>query len=111
MAEFYPDFIRNLPQADVPVSGVDARMLQGDRGQAVFFTMEPGTEIPLHHHGDQWGVVLDGEMELTIAGQTRLYRRGDSYFIPAGTLHGARFPSRCCVFDLFADRERYKPRS
>ena len=24
MAEFYPDFIKNLPQADVPVAGVDA---------------------------------------------------------------------------------------
>jgi len=110
MADFYPPFIHNLPQADVPVSGVVAKMLQGDRGQAVFFEIEAGAEIPPHSHGDQWGVVLDGEMELTIGGETRRYRPGDSYFIPAGTVHGARFPTRVRVFDLFADAQRYQPR-
>ena len=111
MAEFYPPFIRSLPQADLSFPGIVAHMLQSDRGQAVFFTMEAGSEVPLHSHGDQWGVVLDGEMELTIAGQARRYRPGDSYFIPAGTIHGARFPVRTCVLDLFADLQRYKPRA
>ncbi len=110
MADFYPEFIVKLPEADLPFPGIVAHMLQGDRGQAVFFTMEPGTEVPPHSHGDQWGVVLDGEMELTIGGQTRRYRPGDSYFVPAGTIHGAKFPARTRVFDLFADVARYKPR-
>ena len=111
MADFYPDFILNLPEADVPMAGVVGKMLQGERGEAVFFTIEAGAEVPPHSHGDQWGVVLDGEMELTIGGQTRRYRPGDSYFIPAGTVHSARFPVRCRVFDLFADAQRYKPRT
>lgn len=111
MADFYPDFILKLPEPDVPVKGVVGKMLQGDRGQAVWFTIEAGAEIPPHSHGDQWGVVLDGEMELTIGGQTRRYRPGDSYFISAGTVHGAKFSQRCRVFDLFADVARYKPRA
>ena len=111
MADFYPPFIRNLPLADLSFPGIVAHMLQGDRGQAVFFEIEAGAEIPPHSHGDQWGVVLDGEMELTIGGETRRYRPGDSYFIPAGTVHGARFPTRVRVFDLFADAQRYQPRA
>jgi quercetin dioxygenase-like cupin family protein len=110
MGEFYPPFIRNLPQADVPLAGVVGKMLQGEHGLAVFFEIEQGAEIPPHSHGEQWGVVLDGDMELTIGGETRRYRPGDSYFIPAGTVHSARFPTRVRVFDLFADRERYNPR-
>jgi quercetin dioxygenase-like cupin family protein len=107
MKDFYPPIIDNLPIADIPVDGVDARLLQSDKGQLVFFDLPAGKEIPPHSHGEQWGCVLDGELELTIDGNTNIYRKGDTYHIPAGVVHGAKFLTQVKVLDLFADTDRY----
>ena len=48
-------------------------------------------------------------MELTIGGETRRYGPGDSYHIPAGVTHGARFLSHFRAIDVFADADRYQP--
>lgn len=82
-------------------------MVQSEHGQLVFFDIAETAQVPPHAHGAQWGVVLDGEMELTIGEGTRLYRRGDTYFIPAGVTHSARFKTRCKILDFFADPDRY----
>jgi len=76
--------------------------------QVVFFEIEPIGEVAPHSHGDQWGVVVEGEMDLTIDGVTRTYRRGDSYFIPAGVVHGATFRTRFRAIDVFGDIARYE---
>lgn len=105
---FYPDVIENLPEADIPMAGVRGKLLQSERGQVVFFEISATAKVPPHAHGAQWGVVLDGEMELTIDNDTRTYRKGDTYFIPAGVTHAATFKTRCRVLDFFADRDRYR---
>jgi len=107
MSNFYPELIEKLPQAVVPIEGVKARLLQSDHGQLVFFDIPQGAKVPQHAHGAQWGTVLDGEMTLTIGGEAKTYRKGDSYTIPAGVLHEATFATRCHIIDLFADTDRY----
>ena len=108
--EFYPAEISDLPEIDVSFAGVRGRLLQGPDQQLVFFDIEPIGEITPHTHGAQWGVVLDGEVELTIGEETRIYRKGDSYYIPTGVVHSARFFSRTRVIDFFAEPQRYKPK-
>ena len=107
----YPEMITRLPEADVPIPGVRAWISQGTEGQIVFFDIDPVDEIPPHSHGEQWGIVVEGEMELTIGGETRRYRAGDSYHIPAGVVHGAKFLSHFRALDVFADPDRYKAKS
>ena len=106
----YPEFIRNLPEADLPIDKVIGYLLQANHGQICFFDFEPDVEVPAHSHGDQWGVVLEGEMSLTIGGETKLRRTGDSYYIPAGVVHSAKFHQHCKVMDFFADKDRYQPK-
>jgi len=108
--ERWPELITGLPEADIPLDGVRGWISQADDHQIVFFDIEPIGEVPPHSHGAQWGIVVSGEMELTIDGRTRRYTPGDSYVIPAGAVHGARFLTRCRVIDVFADRDRWKPR-
>jgi quercetin dioxygenase-like cupin family protein len=105
----YPDIINNLPEAAVGFEGVRGWLSQGEDHQIVFFDIEPIGEISEHSHGAQWGIVIDGEMDLTIGGVTRTCRKGDSYFIPEGVLHSAVFKKRTLALDFFADRDRYKP--
>ena len=104
----YPDMIRGLPEIDIPLPGVRGWLLAGDGKQVVFFDIQPVGKVPPHSHCDQWGFVLEGEMALTIGDETRVYRRGDSYFIPEGTVHSAEFLSRVNVIDVFDSPDRYQ---
>lgn len=110
MSAPFPPIISSLPLADVPMPNVRGWLLQGDARQAVFFDLPPGSAVPEHAHGAQWGVVLEGELELTIGADTRVYRRGDSYLIAAGQPHSARCSAGARVLDLFEDPHRYRAR-
>jgi quercetin dioxygenase-like cupin family protein len=106
----YPELIENLPDVDLDVPGVKAKLLQADGMQMVFFEMDPIAQVPPHSHGDQWGVVIEGEVDLTVDGDTRRYKAGDTYTIPAGAVHSASFPVKSKLMDLFADPDRYRPK-
>ena len=106
----YPEMIESLPDIDIALAGVRGKLLQGTDRQVVFFEIEPIGAIPLHTHGAQWGIVVEGEMELTIGGETRTYRAGDSYYIPAGVAHGASFNTRFKAIDVFEEPDRYRKR-
>lgn len=108
MAFSYPDLIQNLPEIDIPIAGVVGKLLQGKGQQAVFFDIDPSAVVPAHKHSAQFGFMIDGEMDLTIGGETRRVKTGDSYFIPAGTTHSAKFLRRSFVMDLFDEPGRYR---
>jgi quercetin dioxygenase-like cupin family protein len=103
----YPEIITRLPEADIGFKGVRGWLSQGKDHQIVFFDIEPISEVTEHSHGAQWGIVVDGEMDLTIGGVTKTYKNGDSYVIPQGALHSAVFKKRSLVLDFFADKDRY----
>ena len=107
MTNFYPDLISGLPEADIPFEGVRGWLFQGEDHQVVFFEIDPIGEVAPHSHGDQWGTVFEGEMELTIGGETRTYRKGDRYYIPQGVVHSALFRTKTRVMDFFEDKDRY----
>jgi quercetin dioxygenase-like cupin family protein len=104
----YPPEIGALPEIDVPFPGVRGRLLQGTAQQLVFFDIDSFAEVKPHSHGAQWGIVVDGEVDLTVGGETRTYRKGDSYYIPSGVVHGARFKTQARVIDFFAEPDRYR---
>jgi len=107
----FPAFVRSLPEADLPFVGLHGWLLQSESGQILFNESDIEVSVPEHSHGNQWGVVIDGKVELTIGDQTRIYSRGDTYFIPAGAAHRARIYAGFRAVDYFADRDRYRPRS
>jgi quercetin dioxygenase-like cupin family protein len=108
----YPEVIIRLPEADIPFKGVKAWILQADQNQLVFFEFKPNADVPEHNHNyPQWGIVIEGKMELTINGKPRMCEKGTEYVIPAGAKHKARFFENTRVMDLFSERARYKPKS
>jgi quercetin dioxygenase-like cupin family protein len=107
----YPDMILDLPEIDTSLQGIRGWLLNNNTMSAVFFELEPIGKIPDHSHCAQWGMVLEGKMNLTINGETRLYTRGDRYYIPEGIIHSAEFLTRCYVIDYFADPNRYNIKS
>jgi quercetin dioxygenase-like cupin family protein len=105
----YPDVITSLPEADIQFKGVRAWILQGEETQLVFFVMEASAAVPEHTHGySQWGMVIDGDMDLIIDGKAMKCTKGTEYLIPAGAKHFARFHKRTRVVDFFSEKSRYK---
>lgn len=111
MKEGFPKVIRDLPEADIKFEGVRGWIAQGKNHQVVFFEIEPLSEVADHsHNSPQWGIVVEGSMELTIEGQNEVYEKGDEYFIPAQVKHSAKFLSKFRAIDFFAEQTRYKPK-
>ena len=105
----FPRFITDLPEADIQFKGVRAWISQGDNHQVIFFDIAASGMVTEHYHETpQWGVVVEGEMELVINGETKVYRKGNEYYIPARAEHSARFRSRCRTVDFFCEKDRYK---
>jgi len=52
--------------------------------------------------------MIEGKMELTINGETRICEKGDEYVIPAQAKHYAKFLTKSRVMDLFSEKNRYK---
>ena len=106
----FPQVIKNLPEADIKFLGVKGWIAQGANHQIVFFEIESIAQVSEHSHKAQWGIVVEGAMELTISGQTKVYRKGDDYFIPAQARHSARFLTNCRIIDFFDEKARYSPK-
>ena len=107
----FADLIRNLPEADIPVEGVRGWLLENDTHQVVFFDIDPIAVVPPHSHCAQWGILLEGEMTLTIGDKVHNFKKGDWYFVPEGVTHTATFQTRVNVIDIFDSGERYKPKA
>lgn len=106
----FPDFITRLPLADLPFPGLTGWILQGETSQLLFLEADAEVTVPEHAHAAQWGMVVAGTLELTVAGVNRTCRAGDSYVIPAGAPHRAVLRPGCRAIDFFADPARYRAR-
>ncbi len=104
-----PNLITDLPKADIPIEGLISHLLQCANHQIVFMSFENDVEVPEHSHESQWGVVLEGEIELTINGKTNLFGKGDTYFIPNVVIHSAKIKAGYKDLTLFNQKDRYKP--
>jgi quercetin dioxygenase-like cupin family protein len=104
---FFPDIITDLPEADIPIEGLKSKLFQGEQQQFIFMTFEKDAVVPEHSHEAQWGVVLDGEIELTIGSDTFTFRKGDTYFIPKNVVHSAKVKSGYKDLTLFDQKDRY----
>jgi len=108
----FPEVITSLPEADVQFKGIKAWIMQGEKQQLVFFEMEPSTLVPEHSHDyAQWGIMIEGKMELTIDGETRIVKKGDEYVILAQAKRYAEFPCKSRVVDFFSEKARYRPKA
>jgi quercetin dioxygenase-like cupin family protein len=103
----FPPPILNLPQADIPLTGATAYLSQTETQQILFMCFEQDVILNEHAHAAQWGIVLEGQIELTIAGVSGTYQRGDRYFIPAGVKHSGKIHAGYADITCFDQPDRY----
>jgi quercetin dioxygenase-like cupin family protein len=92
------------------VEGFHARFVHTERSTIAFWRIEAEKAIPTHSHPhEQTVLILEGEFELTVAGQPKTIRPGDFVVIPPEIPHSARSITDCRLVDTFCPvREDYR---
>ncbi len=107
MSTIFPESIHHLPQADIPLQGVTAYLSQAENHQIIFMEFSQDVEVGEHSHESQWGIVLEGRIDLTMAGIEKTYIKGDRYFIPKGVKHAAKIHAGYADITYFNQVDRY----
>lgn len=107
MNNIFPDIITNLPEADIPLSGIKAFLSQGENNQIIFMEFGEDVELAEHFHEAQYGVVLEGRIDLCIGGVEHSFKKGDRYYIPKGTPHSGKIYAGYADITIFNQKDRY----
>lgn len=107
MNNLFPEPIKNLPYADIPLDGITAYLSQAGNHQIIFMQFEKDIELAEHSHASQWGIVLEGKIEMVIDGVKNMYAKGDRYFIPDGVKHSGRIFAGYADITFFDQKDRY----
>jgi quercetin dioxygenase-like cupin family protein len=106
--DIFADPIKKLPEAELPLNGVQAYLSQSDHHQIIFMEFKEDVILPEHSHGSQVGFVLEGKIELIVDGIKQIYIRGDRYYIPAGVGHSAKIFAGYADITFFDEPARYR---
>jgi quercetin dioxygenase-like cupin family protein len=111
MSQIFPKPIVDLPEADIPINGIKAFLSQGSNHQIIFMEFSEDAYVPEHFHESQWGIVLEGKIELIIDGVKNTFIKGDRYFIPKNVKHSARIYAGYADMTFFNQGDRYKEKN
>ena len=107
MSKIFPEPVINLPEADIPLKGISAYLSQGENHQIIFMEFSEDVDLLEHSHESQWGIVLEGKIELIIDGVKNAYVKGDRYFIPNGIKHSGKIYAGYVDMTFFNQKDRY----
>ncbi len=84
--------------------GVKLHAIGGEQVLLCRVSYDPGFGVATHSHDhtEQVMVVVEGEMELTVAGRTQTLRAGDVAVINRGVEHAVRSQTGCTFFEALA---------
>ncbi len=104
----FPESIRNLPKADIPLEGLTAYLSQAEDHQILYMQFDKDVELKEHVHSDQVGFVLEGCIDLIIDGEKHSFTKGDRYNIPKGIKHSGFIYAGYADITVFMEPDRYK---
>lgn len=85
-------------------AGLAFRPVLGRRLMASFVRFDPHAEAPLHsHEEEQMTIVIEGELNFEVGGETRLLQKGDVAVSPPHVPHAAKGGKEGCLeIDIFS---------
>ncbi len=84
--------------------GIWSRVESGAKLTMAIMEISPNKEGPSHDHVfDQCGIVIEGEIEISVGDEKKLLKPMETYFIPAGRPHGWKtYSSAAKIVDMVA---------
>jgi quercetin dioxygenase-like cupin family protein len=81
--------VSELPGTEM-LPGIVRRAVHLEHTMMTIFDFEPRSVVPEHDHPhEQITYVVQGSMEFTLGGETRILRAGEGACCPSGVSHGA----------------------
>ena len=93
-----------------PAPGIQVQPVIGEALMTCWIAMEPGAVVVEHSHpNEQLGVVVEGSVTISAAGETREMLVGDAYVVPSDMAHqGVAGPDGVLLVETFVPiREEY----
>ncbi len=85
----FSERIKSLPRFSEPF---DAFRLAAADCEILFAEYPADTKIDSHRHEtDNYGIITQGELILTMDGHQQRFRPGEWYHVPANVIHSAQF--------------------
>lgn len=73
------------------LEGITLKAVSGNKTMMTFFEFEPNAVIPSHKHPhEQITYVIEGEIEFTVEGETRILKAGAGIVILSNQEHSAK---------------------
>lgn len=93
-----------------PAPGYKAAFVHSQNMTVAHWNVEKGAVMPEHSHPhEQVASVVEGQYELTVAGESRVLDGGFVAIIPPNTPHSGRALTQCRLIDAFYPvREDYR---
>jgi quercetin dioxygenase-like cupin family protein len=90
--------------------GYMARIVHADHLTVSHVKVEAGAPLPQHAHPhEQISILVEGEFEMTVAGETRTIKAGSDAIIPSNAVHSGKAITDCYIIDVFYPvREDFK---
>jgi quercetin dioxygenase-like cupin family protein len=93
--------LEDLPELKI-AEGIQVRAVTAETVTVAHVKLGEGALLPEHsHHNEQVVNVIDGELELTVNGQSHLLTRGKVLILPPNVAHSGRAVTDCIVVDVF----------
>jgi len=100
----FPPSVRALPRTSL--GGADVYVHQAGTTQILFIEVPMGrspVEVPTHTHDVEWGVVVEGRIDMTFPDRTEHHGPGDTHLIPRGVPHSFRFQPGTASIHYFVE--------
>lgn len=99
----------NIPEKEI-IPGYHARFVHTENNTFALWRIEDGAVMPEHRHPhEQSGMVLEGEFEMTVDGETVRLSPGKMITIPGDVPHSGLAITACRILDIFHPvREEYR---
>lgn len=99
----------NLTEKEV-VKGFKGKFVHSENITIVHWSVDSGSLLPLHKHVHEQIVnLIEGELEFTMNGETKIIKPVTNVIIPSNVEHSGKALTDCYIIDVFYPvREDYK---
>ncbi|MCH2179773.1 MAG: cupin domain-containing protein [Mariniblastus sp.] len=92
------------------IPGYHGRFVHSKAMTHAYWEIESAAELPEHaHHHEQVLNLIEGEFELTVAGESMQLKAGDLVVLHSNVPHSGRAITKCKIIDVFSPaRDDYR---
>jgi len=93
--------IKNLPELEI-AKGIKANVVTTETLSVLHVRIEEGAILPEHsHYHEQVVNIIEGELELTVAGKAYHLKPGSVMVLQPNVIHSGRALKACKLVDIF----------